>query len=194
MDKIAKFLKWCVGHKILLVILIGLILGGLWTGRSALSWIHVFRITHSEGAELSLSQQMIISGAVERDSLVHGLDPLLVLAVIEVESHFKPQAHSSLGALGLMQIEPSTVKGTKMSQESIEEIRKQLVDDISFNISMGTTYLSYLINRYQGHVEWGLMAYNQGPTAVDRIYNKSKIPEDRYSKKVMEVYKGYSKI
>ena len=57
---------------------------------------------------------------------------------------------------------------------------------------MGTKYLSQLIHRYQGHLEWALVAYNEGPTAVDRIYNDSKMPEQAYSKKVLAVYKSYS--
>jgi len=79
-----------------------------------------------------------------------------------------------------------------LSKESIAATHKRLQEDISFNISMGTKYLSYLIHRYHGQLDWALMAYNQGPTAVDRIYHKNKMPEDGYSKKVLGVYKGYS--
>jgi hypothetical protein len=88
----------------------------------------------------------------------HGLSPDLVTAVIQVESAFNPRALSPKGAMGLMQLMPSTAT----------EYGVMHPFDPDENIGAGVAYLRRLMDRYDGRVELALAAYNAGPGAVDK--------------------------
>jgi soluble lytic murein transglycosylase len=94
------------------------------------------------------------------------LDPALVAAVIYAESKFDPRT-SSAGALGLMQIEPSTAR--YLAKRSGGTLFK--VADLAHpatNIAYGSYYLRYLLDVYRGNRTLALAAYNAGLTNVDR--------------------------
>ena len=95
-----------------------------------------------------------------------GLDPALIAGVIYAESHFRDQT-SHAGAKGLMQITPATAKFiARLSGGTAFEL-----DDLAtpqVNISYGTYYLRYLLDRYGGNVALALAAYNGGEGNVDR--------------------------
>ena len=108
-----------------------------------------------------------------------GVCPALVASVIRAESKFAPDAVSTAGAVGLMQIMPSTAEYIA---------RKMPMDDYDLfhpgdNIRMGTFYLRYLLNQFDGNVRLSLMAYNAGPGNVrrwladDPELNKTPFPE-----------------
>ncbi len=87
-----------------------------------------------------------------------GLDPALVVAVIEAESGHDPHAVSARGAIGLMQVLPET--GASLGFEQVA--------DPAVNLEAGCRYLAMLLERFGGDVELALAAYNAGPGAVRR--------------------------
>jgi soluble lytic murein transglycosylase len=103
---------------------------------------------------------------IRQQSALKKLDPALVAGVIYAESHFRDQT-SHAGAKGLMQITPQTAQfiahrsgGTAFELEDLSTPQ--------VNISYGTYYLRYLIDRYGGNVALALAAYNGGEGNVDR--------------------------
>lgn len=92
-------------------------------------------------------------------SEAHGVDPLLVRALIQVESGYRPKARSPKGAMGLMQLMPSTAREYKL--------RNPL--DPKANIEAGIKHLKSLIDRFGGDLKLSLAAYNAGEGAVRKF-------------------------
>jgi hypothetical protein len=90
-------------------------------------------------------------------SEAHGVDPLLVRALIQVESNYQARAKSRKGAMGLMQLMPATAKEYKLRNPF----------DPRANIEAGIRHLKSLIDRFG--VELGLAAYNAGEGAVTKF-------------------------
>ena len=89
------------------------------------------------------------------------LDPLLVMAVMREESRFQHDAVSEAGALGVMQLMPSTARGMS------EVKRNEELFDTEENIRLGTTYLSRLLVRFK-LPHYALAAYNSGEQNVEK--------------------------
>jgi hypothetical protein len=87
------------------------------------------------------------------------LDPWLVQSLIRQESAFDPQAKSRVGALGLMQLMPSTAR-------RIAKMRGQLRDP-EYNVHAGVLFLENLLSRFDGQIHLALAAYNAGPIKVE---------------------------
>ena len=100
--------------------------------------------------------------AINRDARLNGLDPALVASVIWRESDFDPNAESPKGAVGLMQVLPSTARFIA-SQGDPPPGNARDIRDPEVNISYGSWYLRYLIDMHDGSVPAALAAYNAGP-------------------------------
>jgi soluble lytic murein transglycosylase-like protein len=90
-------------------------------------------------------------------SEAHGVDPNLVRALIQVESNYRPKAKSARGAMGLMQLMPSTAR----------EYNVRNPYDPKSNVAAGVKHLKSLIDRWG--VELALAAYNAGEGAVKKF-------------------------
>ncbi len=94
-----------------------------------------------------------------------GVDPAVVLGVIRQESSFDVGAASPSGALGLMQLLPSTAEHVAHSLGERVTLAA-LTSDPSRNIALGATYLRELLDRFDGCLPLALAAYNAGPENV----------------------------
>lgn len=105
-------------------------------------------------------------------------DPDLVLAIIAEESRFDPNAVSSAGAVGLMQVMPQW--------EKVLGIAGSLKDP-EVSIKYGLQVLGFYMEMYKD-IEMALTAYNRGPGPVDVALMKGKDPKNLYAPKVLKVY------
>ena len=96
--------------------------------------------------------------SIDRHAADQSVDPKLVRAVIQVESNYQTRARSPKGAMGLMQLMPSTAR--------VYRVRNPF--DPRTNIEAGIKHLKSLIDRF-GRVELGLAAYNAGEGAVTKF-------------------------
>lgn len=92
-------------------------------------------------------------------SETHGVDPMLVRALIQVESGYNRTARSNKGAMGLMQLMPSTARQYNVRNPY----------DAKANIGAGVRHLKGLLDRLNGSVELALAAYNAGEGAVKKF-------------------------
>ncbi len=119
---------------------------------------------------------------IRRSAQDHGVDALLVAAIIEAESSFDPCAISRRGAVGLMQVMPATANSMPLEKLS----------DPALNIDVGTGYLRHLLDLYEGDLELTLAAYNAGPANVRRYGGLPPFRETRhYVERVLGLYVGH---
>jgi len=148
--------------------------GALSTNRAANSALgESERFAERQPVDSSLDR--IVRAAAER----HQVDPALVKAVISTESAWNPKAISNKGAVGLMQLIPGTAQRYGVGN----------MFDPAQNVEGGTTYLKWLLDRYDGDLTKSLAAYNAGEHAVDQVGGVPAYPEtQRYVQKVTDIY------
>ena len=109
----------------------------------------------------------------------HDVDPLLVAAVVQAESSFDTEAVSSEGALGLMQMMPTTA----------EQLGVADAYDPGQNLDAGASYLAYLLRRTDNDLVLALAGYNAGPGTVGRFGGIPPFRETRgFVNSVLRVY------
>ncbi len=99
----------------------------------------------------------------------NGLDAALIMAVVRVESNFRPWAVSKRGAMGLMQINRVTAEHLGLATPL----------DPKANLTAGVRYLAQLMARFDYDLRLALAAYNAGPTRVGELGSVPKIEETR---------------
>lgn len=134
------------------------------------------------------------------------LDPLLLVAVMRVESGFDPRAVSPKGARGLMQLMPETAEWVAQMM-GMETFEAEMLFEPEINLSMGAWYLAELRRVFNGETVLALAAYNGGRGNVSRWLSEEAwsgkieevdnipFPETRtYVKKVLTNYSIYRRI
>lgn len=144
---------------------------------------------------------------IKSSALEYQLDPLLIAAIIRVESNYKHEAVSSKGALGIMQIMPETAEWILEKENFGELTVEEIGQDAKAGIRMGSWYVQDLNRQFKGNLFVSLAAYNAGPGKVRQWLEKGvwdgqeetlrDIPygETRhYVQRVMYYYKKYQKV
>jgi soluble lytic murein transglycosylase-like protein len=111
----------------------------------------------------------------------HNVDPNLVRAVVKVESNFNSNAVSRKGAMGLMQLMPSTARSLNLKNPF----------DAEQNVDAGVRHLKQLLESYGGDVKLTLAAYNAGSGAVRRSAGVPHFAETQnYVRRITSLYYG----
>jgi len=122
-----------------------------------------------------------IEASIDRAASRHNVDPNLVRAVVKVESNFNPNAVSRKGAMGLMQLMPSTARQLNVKNPF----------DPEQNVDAGVRHLKQLLESYGGDVRLTLAAYNAGSGAVTRSAGVPHYAETQtYVKRITNLYYG----
>jgi len=125
--------------------------------------------------------QQDVDSAIEQAAARHNVDPNLVRSVIKVESNFNPNAVSRKGAMGLMQLMPSTARSLNVSNPF----------DPQQNVDAGVRHLRKLLDSYGGDVRLSLAAYNAGAGAVARSAGVPHFFETQnYVRRITNMYYG----
>ena len=120
-----------------------------------------------------------IAGNLHHYAEVYGQDPDLALAIMAIESNFKPEAVSSAGAIGLMQVMPQWKKVLGIKQE---------LNEVETSIKYGLVILNFYREMYKD-LEMALTAYNRGPGPVDMALMRGRDPRNDYAAKVLKVHR-----
>jgi soluble lytic murein transglycosylase len=124
--------------------------------------------------DFSLRFPMPYKQQVQQHAEAQELDPSIIYGVMRRESLFDPLARSSVGALGLMQLMPSTARRVAKSL-GMKRPRKSDILRVENNIRLGTHYLRTVMNRFDNNVALAAAAYNAGPGNVKRWLPKNTI-------------------
>lgn len=142
------------------------------------------------GPGLGLRLREQLSHAIAEEARAAGFDPLLVLAIIDVESEFRESAVSNMNARGLMQIQPVTLQFIAQ-REGIRLTPKEIEADPALRVRLGIRYLKYLSSRFGNDLDLALMAYNAGPTRVYLAARQRDLePFRNYVRAVRREYAG----
>lgn len=121
-----------------------------------------------------------LSRIIEQAARKYGVDPALAKAVAKTESNYDPDATSSAGAAGVMQLMPETARALGV---------KNLYDPQE-NIEGGVKYLREMLTTFDGDVTKAVAAYNAGPQAVKNYQGVPPYAETRdYVRKVLDIYR-----
>ena len=124
-----------------------------------------------------------VDAAIEQAAARHNVDPNLVRSVVKVESNFNPNAVSRKGAMGLMQLMPSTARSLNVVNPF----------DPQQNVDAGVRHLRRLLDSYGGNVSLSLAAYNAGSGAVARSAGVPHFRETQnYVRRITNLYNGGS--
>ncbi len=137
-----------------------------------------------------------IAAAIVAECAPFGFDPLLVLALIYIESAYKADAVSNCGARGLMQLMPTTAAEIARKAD-IPYMDGDEFDPLK-NVALGVRYLAQMYGKYRSWWPNALTAYNRGPNATDKLLVKydgvvPHITLDSYAHLILRKWYGFVK-
>lgn len=151
----------------------------------------IYSVLRTHKKDLDHIAAWTIAKTILEESKKYSLDPMLVLAVIKVESSFQHLAVSPVGARGLMQILPFVANAIAPEVDIKTWHGVESLDDPVLNIKIGVFYLSRLKTRFRD-MKLALTAYNWGPTKIGyRLKRRGPVPQG-YARKVLSAYHFYS--
>lgn len=152
----------------------------LYDAQMALPAFELYHISPEMAKRKKMTKGDVIEMIVEVSN-VKGVNPAIIMAIARTESHFKTDALSEKGAIGLMQLIPSTAVEVGVDPYNPVE-----------NVMGGIDYFIKMRCRFKGYTTLGLAAYNAGPGAIKNL----KIPKyketQKYVKTVLKYYKEYN--
>jgi len=135
-----------------------------------------------------------------------GVDPYLIAAIIREESQYDVKAVSRVGAIGLMQVMPSTANNVAQ-RVGLPAVGREDLFDQETNIRIGVRYVEQLLEQYSGNIVYTIASYNAGPIAVgnwiaqyrgqsqDEFVELIPYQETRqYVKRVLRSYREYVRL
>lgn len=143
---------------------------------------------------------------IRKNASEFSLDPYMVLSLMRIESSFKPDAKSNLGALGLMQIMPDTGAWIAHKLDLDDEYSEEQLFDEETNVRFGCWYIDFLKKRFNSYEKAMICAYNAGHGTLSKwLENESYtqngelnvIPNSdvqNYYTKYMRAYKKYKEL
>ncbi len=132
-----------------------------------------------------------VARAIAEEAMRNDFDPLLIMAVISVESEFRETAVSHLGAHGLMQMQGPTVAFVA-AREGLTLSQEEIGSDPGLNVRLGARYLRWLTDLFQGNLDRALMAYNIGPNRTMELLRAGRSDVGQYY--VNAVRRAYMKL
>ncbi|CAN5307799.1 hypothetical protein BH18GEM1_BH18GEM1_04900 [soil metagenome] len=133
-------------------------------------------------AHYGISQSLartIYDHAIER-----GVEPALLFGLIAMESSFNPRARGTGGAVGLMQIKPSTARIYDRRVTAEQLMRPEV------NVRLGIRHLLREVEYFGNNWTLGLLAYNMGRTALTRALARGHLPRNSYAIRILAHCEG----
>ncbi len=147
----------------------------------------IYKQFHDRLPEAYQDQALDFTNIVIEEAKKAKIDPVLVMAIISVESQFDPKAKGTSGEMGLMQILPNTAAW--IAKKTGHSYRKgESLYDPQVNITLGVRYIAFLRKSFGGQGSRYIAAYNMGARNVRKLVAQNTQPKI-YPAKVMYNYK-----
>jgi soluble lytic murein transglycosylase len=134
---------------------------------AAVLGLAVFAVLRGPDLYARVTHPLTHQDEIAQAAASQGVDPYLVAAVINVESGFRDAVVSPAGAVGLMQVMPSTAQAVAARIGLHGKMSEAALSDPVTNIRVGTAYLAELLARYHDDGRLALAAYNAGISNAD---------------------------
>ena len=138
--------------------------------------------------DMTPSDRLRVAGAIHAAYQTHGVDPLLVMAIIEQESRFRIDARGGGNSLGLMQVRPFVGRDVA-KRNAIPWHGEKTLFDPAANVQIGACYLGEMLQMH-GDPALAIAAYNMGPYRVQRMVARGHTPRPAYLIKVLERFQA----